>query len=106
MVKTIDNDVQTCGNWGLIPTAFRQCMTWEEQVLWLNKFVQGTLVPTINENAAELQAALDYINNIDFNKLAEEAILTLIREGKVSVQLTYDSATQALTLNLGGTQNA
>ena len=48
--KTIDKCLQACADWGLIPTEFRQCMTWEEQVLWLEKFLKDTVIPTFNEN--------------------------------------------------------
>ena len=80
--KTIDKCLQTCADWGLIPTEFRQCMTWEEQVLWLEKFLKETVIPTFNQNTEaykELKetvenffATLDVQEEID-NKLDEMA---------------------------------
>ena len=80
--KKIEDCLQACADWGLIPTSFRQCMTWEEQVLWLAKFLQETVIPTVNENTQsfnELQAFVDnYFDNLDVqeeinNKLDEMA---------------------------------
>lgn len=60
--KTIDKCLQACADWGLIPTEFRQCMTWEEQVLWLEKFLKNTVIPTFNANTEayeELKATVE-----------------------------------------------
>lgn len=85
----IQSCLQACADWGLIPTEFKQCMTWEEQVLWLFKFLNTTVIPAVNtdiENVntlaaefAQLQAYVeDYFDNLDVqeeidNKLDEMA---------------------------------
>ena len=49
--EVINKCLQSCAEWGLIPTEFKSCMTWEEQVLWLQKFLCETVIPTFNANA-------------------------------------------------------
>ena len=80
-LKIIESCLQACANWGLIPTSFRQCMTWEEQVLWLSKFINQTLIPAINdttEATQELQALFielkDYVDNYFANLDVQEEI--------------------------------
>lgn len=74
----IDNCLQTCADWGLIPTEFRQCMTWEEQVLWLSKFLQTEVIPKINETIVKVDELENWFKNLDVqeeidNKLDEMA---------------------------------
>lgn len=89
MTNKIDACIQVCADWGLIPTSFRQCMTWEEQVLWLMKFLNDTVIPTLNsviDDESDLSKAFDdlksyvdnYFDNLDVqeeidNKLDEMA---------------------------------
>ena len=85
----IQNCLQACADWGLIPTEFKQCMTWEEQVLWLFKFLNNTVIPAVNTDIQNVEtlatdfAALsshvdNYFDNLDVqeeinNKLDEMA---------------------------------
>ena len=89
MTNKIDACIQVCADWGLIPTSFRQGMTWEEQVLWLMKFLNDTVIPTLNsviDDESDLSKAFDdlksyvdnYFDNLDVqeeidNKLDEMA---------------------------------
>ena len=85
----IQNCLQACADWGLIPTEFKQCMTWEEQVLWLFKFLNNTVIPAVNTDIANIESLAtsfaelaahvdDYFDNLDVqqeinNKLDEMA---------------------------------
>lgn len=76
--RIIDNCLQACANWGLIPTAFRQCMTWEEQVLWLARFLQTEVIPKMNATITEVEELEHWFENLDVqeeinNKLDEMA---------------------------------
>ena len=66
--------IQSCADWGLIPTAFRQCMTWEEQVLWLAKFLQDTVIPTVNANTDATNGVKAYVENYFENLDVQEEI--------------------------------
>lgn len=61
--KIIQSCLQICADWGLIPTSFRQCMTWEEQVLWLSKFLQEQVIPAVNRNTEGLKELAAYVDN-------------------------------------------
>lgn len=54
-LNPIEVCLQACADWGLIPTEFRQCMTWEEQVLWLSKFLNNTVIPALNDTIEATQ---------------------------------------------------
>lgn len=80
-IKPIMACLQTCADWGLIPTEFRQCMTWEEQVLWLSKFLNTVVLPKMNETIEatnEVQEAFialkDYVDNYFDNLDVQEEI--------------------------------
>lgn len=74
----IEDCLQVCANWGLIPTEFRQCMTWEEQVLWLSKFLKEKVVPALNGLSEQVDILQNWFDNLDVqeevnNKLDEMA---------------------------------
>ena len=78
MANYIQDCLQVCANWGLIPTEFRQCMTWEEQVLWLTKFLKDQVIPAFNGMSDQVNALQNWFDNLDVqeeinNKLDEMA---------------------------------
>lgn len=78
MANYIQDCLQVCANWGLIPTEFRQCMTWEEQVLWLTKFLKEQVIPAFNGMSDQVNNLQTWFDNLDVqeeinNKLDEMA---------------------------------
>lgn len=74
----IQDCLQVCADWGLIPTEFRQCMTWEEQVLWLTKFLKEKVIPEFNGLSEQVNTLQTWFDNLDVqeeinNKLDEMA---------------------------------
>lgn len=55
--------IQACDNWGILPTEFKNCMTWEEQVLWISRFLQEQVIPTVNQNTEAFNALKAYVEN-------------------------------------------
>ena len=101
--KIIENCIQACADWGLIPTAFRQCMTWEEQVLWLAKFLQETVIPTVNENSEEVAELRAWFDNLDvqeeinnkLDQMAEDGTLQEIIASYLQSNVTWTFDTVA-----------
>ena len=85
--KKIQDCLQSCADWGLIPTAFRQCMTWEEQVLWLAKFLQETVIPTVNANTDATNGVKAYVENYFENLDVQEEINNKLDEMAESGEL-------------------
>lgn len=83
--KTIDKCLQACADWGLIPTEFRQCMTWEEQVLWLEKFLKETVIPAFNQNTEayeELKETVEnFFDNLDVQEEINNKLDEMIEDG-------------------------
>ena len=86
--QIIENCIQACADWGLIPTSFRQCMTWEEQVLWLAKFLQETVIPTVNQNAEAFNDMKEYVEHYFDNLDVQEQINAKLEEMAQSGELT------------------
>lgn len=95
--KIIQGCIQACADWGLLPTAFRQCMTWEEQVLWLARFLQETVIPTVNENTEAFNDLKSYVENYFDNLDVQEEINNKLDEMAESGQLA-DIIAQYLSL--------
>lgn len=85
--KTIDKCLQACADWGLIPTEFRQCMTWEEQVLWLEKFLKETVISTFNQNTEAYEELKETVENFFDNLDVQEEINNKLDEMAESGEL-------------------
>lgn len=86
--KFIEDCLECCANWGLIPTEFRQCMTWEEQVLWLTKFIKEQVLPTVNANTAAFNTLKDFVDHYFDNLDVQEEINNKLDEMAESGQLS------------------
>ena len=72
---------------GELPTSYLMSMTYYEQIIWFTKYLQDTVIPTINNNAQaveEVQQIVmdlqDYINNYFDNLDLQEEVNTKIDE--------------------------
>ena len=102
-------------NLGIIPTSYKDSMSYYECLAWLCKFLEETVIPTINQNGEaveELQAlyielnsyVTNYFNNLDvqeeinnkLDEMAEEGTLDeIIAEYiKLKGQLVYNSVAE------------
>lgn len=70
-----------CMSIGAIPSSYMFSLSYEEQLLWFCKFLQDTVIPTLNNNAtavAELQALFiqlkDYVDNYFTNLDVQQEI--------------------------------
>lgn len=70
-----------CMSIGAIPTSYMYSLSYEEQLIWFCKFLQDTVIPSINNNGqavAELQALYiqikDYVDNYFTNLDVQQEI--------------------------------
>ena len=84
-----------CISLGMLPSSYKESMTYEEQLLWFFKFLDETVIPTVNNNAEaveELQALYiqvktfvdEYFDNLD----VQEEINTKLDDMAESGELT------------------
>lgn len=112
MANKIDACLQICADWGLIPTEFRQCMTWEEQVLWLGRFLQTVIVPTMNETITDFEELKTWVENYldsqDFQQLVNNKLDEMAEDGTLGeligqyIDDTYVTKTTYATAETGG----
>ena len=92
--KFIEDCLQACADWGLIPTEFRQCMTWEEQVLWLTKFIKDTVLPTVNENTEAFNTLHDfvehYFDNLDVQEEINNKLDEMVEDGTMDTIINQE----------------
>ena len=70
-----------CYTIGMIPSSYKENLTYEEQLLWLCDYLENTVIPTVNNNGMaveELQNLLvqlkDYVDNYFENLDVQEEI--------------------------------
>lgn len=84
MSNYIEDCLQVCANWGLIPTEFRQCMTWEEQVLWLTKFLKEQVIPAFNGLSEQVTALQEWFDNLDVQEEINNKLDEMAESGQLS----------------------
>ena len=84
-----------CMTIGELPTSYLESMSYYEMLVWLTKYLQDTVIPTVNNNAdavAELQTLFiqleNYVNNYFDNLDVQEEINNKLDDMAESGQLT------------------
>ena len=81
-IKKLNPFGKFCVTMGMIPTSYKESLTYEEQLLWFCSFLDKEVIPSVNNNAdaiIELQNYVaNYFDNLDIqeeinNKLDEMA---------------------------------
>lgn len=84
-----------CVTLGMLPSSYKESLTYEEQLLWMLNYIEKTLIPTINNNAQaveELQALYlelkSYVDNYFTNLDVQQEINNKLDQMAESGQLT------------------
>ena len=102
-----------CYTIGMLPTSYKNSMTYEEQIIAIGHYLETTVFPAINNNAealAELQQAFiilkDYVDNYFDNLDVEEELTRIfekfINQGIISIDLAtnYNSITEEINFSI------
>ena len=63
-----------CLNIGIVPSAYIDAMTYYELLEWLCKYLQETVIPTVNNNSEVVTELQNYVNNYFENLDVQEEI--------------------------------
>ena len=84
-----------CITLGMLPSSYKESLTYEEQLLWMLNYIEKTLIPTINNNAQaveELQALYlelkSYVDSYFENLNVQQEINNKLDQMAESGQLT------------------
>lgn len=107
-----------CYTIGMIPTSYKESLTYEEQLLWFCDFLQNTVIPTVNNNGLaveELQNLFvqlqdfvnNYFDNLDvqeeinnkLDEMAEDGTLAEILSNFINV-LIYENTINSMKENI------
>ena len=53
-----------CVSLGMIPSSYKESLTYEEQLLWLFNYLENTLIPKINETGERVNDLIDLFNQL------------------------------------------
>ena len=84
-----------CISLGMLPSSYKESMTYEEQLLWFFKFLDETVIPTVNNNAdavEELQALYiqvktfvdEYFDNLDVQEEINNKLDAMAQDGSLA----------------------
>ena len=84
-----------CISLGMLPSSYKESLTYEEQLLWFFKYLDETVIPTVNNNAdavEELQALYlqiktyvdEYFNNLDVQEEINNKLDDMAESGQLT----------------------
>lgn len=82
--KFIQSCLAACEAWGIIPTSFAQSMAWEEQVLWLSKFLQTQVIPVVNGHTEAIKAIEHWLDNLDLQDEVDTKLDEMAESGELT----------------------
>jgi len=88
-----------CLSIGMIPSSYKESMTYEEQLLWLCNYLENTVIPTINNNGEvvtelqnlfiELKTYVDnYFTNLDVQEEINNKLDQMVEDGVLQEIIT------------------
>ena len=84
-----------CVTLGMLPSSYKESLTYEEQLLWMLNYIEKTLIPTINNNAQaveelqalylELKSYVDsYFENLDVQQEINNKLDQMAESGQLT----------------------
>ena len=94
-ISTLKPFGRFCVSLGMIPTSYKESMTYEEQLLWFCNFLENEVIPKYNENVETINELIvlynqlkDYVDNYFENLDVQEEINNKLDDMAESGQLT------------------
>lgn len=88
MLNNLEKLKMCCLTIGNLPSSYLDSMTYEEQILWLCKFINENIIPAINNNNEQVNKLTslvneltNYINNLDLQDEVNNKIDELLENG-------------------------
>lgn len=95
-----------CCSIGMIPSSYKVAMGYEEQLMWLCKYLEETVIPTINDNTDATNSVIlkyneivDYLNhyfdNLDVQQEINNKLDEMVEDGTfASILMNYANITK------------
>ena len=88
-----------CISLGMIPSSYKESLTYEEQLLWFMNYLENTVIPTLNNNAdaiIELQTLYneiktyvdEYFENLDVQDEINNKLDEMVESGELTEIIT------------------
>ena len=98
-IKSLKPFTRFCLSIGMIPSSYKESMTYEEQLLWLCNYLENTVIPTINNNGevvtelqnlyVELKTYVDnYFTNLDVQEEINNKLDEMVEDGTLQEIIT------------------
>ena len=71
--------ISMCMTIGNLPTSYMESLTYEEQLIWLYKFLEDTVIPVINDNSK----AIEELQNLDLQDEVNKKIEEMAKSGEL-----------------------
>ena len=79
-IRNLPNFINFCMTIGEIPSSYKASLTYEEQILWLCKFLEEEVIPVVNNNSEVVKELQTYIGNYFKNLDIQEEINNKLEE--------------------------
>ena len=105
-----------CVTLGMLPSSYKESLTYEEQLLWMLNYIEKTLIPTINNNAQaveelqtlylELKSYVDsYFKNLDVQEQINKKLDEMAQDGTLAAIIEDYATIPELTTRITNAEN-
>ena len=81
--KYLPNFIRQCMTIGELPTSYKTSLTYEEQLMWLCRFLEEEVIPVVNNNSKVVQELKSYIENLDFQEEVDNKLEEMAESGQL-----------------------
>ena len=73
-----------CVTIGNLPSSYVDSMSYYECLMWLCKFLQEQVIPTVNENAEAVNELINWFNNLDVQDEIDNKLDEMVEDGTLA----------------------
>ena len=81
--KKLPKCIHTCMTIGMIPTSYKNSLTYEEQLLWFCKFLEDEVIPVVNNNSAVVEELKHYFDTLDVQEEINNKLDNMAESGQL-----------------------
>lgn len=82
-LRTLPECINFCATIGNLPSSYMQSLSYEEQILWLCKFLEKEVLPAFNNNTAAVEELQNWFNNLDVQEEINNKLEAMAESGEL-----------------------
>lgn len=83
-IRKLPKIIRRCMTIGMLPSSYKQSLTYEEQLLWFCDFLENQVIPVVNNNSEVVEELKNYFENLDVQEEINNKLDEMAESGKLT----------------------